>query len=125
MQLYRALAARRHRRGQRPRQCPLGGAPPVGGGPRRRGRWRPAPLAADDRPNLRSAKRRDRPRDRHTVQVWRRLGRVCAWGGAGGSCVIIDVDRRITFAYVMNKMAPGGGTIAPALAELVSEIVKR
>jgi CubicO group peptidase (beta-lactamase class C family) len=52
-------------------------------------------------------------------------GRVCAWGGAGGSCVIIDVDRRITFAYVMNKMAPGGGTIAPALAELVSEIVKR
>ncbi len=52
-------------------------------------------------------------------------GRVCAWGGAGGSCVIIDVDRRITFAYVMNKMAPGGGTIATALAERVSEIVKR
>jgi CubicO group peptidase (beta-lactamase class C family) len=52
-------------------------------------------------------------------------GRVCAWGGAGGSCVIIDVDRRITFAYAMNKMAPGGGTIAPALAERVAEIVKR
>jgi CubicO group peptidase (beta-lactamase class C family) len=52
-------------------------------------------------------------------------GRVCAWGGAGGSCVIIDVDRHITFAYVMNKMAPGGGTIATALAERVSEIVKR
>jgi hypothetical protein len=52
-------------------------------------------------------------------------GRVCAWGGAGGSCVIIDADRRITFAYVMNKMAPGGGTIAPALAERVSDIVKR
>ena len=51
-------------------------------------------------------------------------GRVCAWGGTGGSTVIIDVDRRITFAYVMNKMAPGGGTIAPALAERVSEIVK-
>src|SRR5262249_39282147 len=31
-------------------------------------------------------------------------GRVCSWGGAGGSAVIIDVDRRITFAYVMNKM---------------------
>ena len=57
--------ARRHRRGQRPRQCPLGGAPPVGGGLRRRGRWRPAPLAADDRPDLRSAKQRDRPRARH------------------------------------------------------------
>jgi CubicO group peptidase (beta-lactamase class C family) len=52
-------------------------------------------------------------------------GRVCAWGGTGGSCVIIDVDRRITFAYVMNKLAPGGGTIATALAERVSEIVKR
>ena len=52
-------------------------------------------------------------------------GRVCAWGGAGGSTVIIDVDRRITFAYVMNKMAPGGGTIAPALAERVKDIVNR
>jgi CubicO group peptidase (beta-lactamase class C family) len=52
-------------------------------------------------------------------------GRVCAWGGAGGSCVIIDVDRRITFAYVMNKMAPGGGTIAAALAQRVADIVRR
>jgi hypothetical protein len=53
-------------------------------------------------------------------------GRVCAWGGAGGSSVIIDVDRRITFAYVMNKMAPGVvGPIAAALAERVSDIVKR
>ena len=52
-------------------------------------------------------------------------GRVCAWGGTGGSTVIIDVDRRITFAYVMNKLAPGGGTIAGALAERVAEIVKR
>src|SRR5436190_1135473 len=60
MHLVRALAARRPRRGQRPRQCPLAGAPPVGGGPGRRGRWRPAPLASDDRPDLRSAKQRDR-----------------------------------------------------------------
>jgi CubicO group peptidase (beta-lactamase class C family) len=29
---------------------------------------------------------------------------ICLWGGAGGSFVIIDVDRRITLAYVMNKM---------------------
>jgi hypothetical protein len=42
----------------------------------------------------------------------------------GGSTVIIDVDRRITFAYVMNKLAPAA-IIAPALAERVSEIVKR
>jgi CubicO group peptidase (beta-lactamase class C family) len=51
-------------------------------------------------------------------------GRVCAWGGMGGSTVIIDVDRRITFAYVMNKLAPTA-VIAPALAERVAEIVKR
>ena len=52
-------------------------------------------------------------------------GRVCSWGGYGGSSVIIDVDRRMTFAYVMNKMAPGGGTIAAALAERVKGIVNR
>ena len=51
-------------------------------------------------------------------------GRVCAWGGAGGSSVIIDVDRRITFAYVMNKMAPAA-VIAAALAERVKDIVNR
>lgn len=50
-------------------------------------------------------------------------GRVCAWGGAGGSAVIIDVDRRITFAYAMNKMAAGGGTIATELAKRVKDIV--
>ena len=33
-------------------------------------------------------------------------GRICLWGGAGGSMVIVDVDRRMTLAYVMNKMAP-------------------
>ena len=53
-------------------------------------------------------------------------GRVCFGGGTGGSTVIIDVDRRITFAYVMNKMAPGGGSpIAAALAERVKDIVTR
>lgn len=52
-------------------------------------------------------------------------GRVCARGGAGGSCVVIDVDRRITVAYVMNKVAPGGGTIATALCQQLSEIAKR
>ncbi len=51
-------------------------------------------------------------------------GRVCAWGGTGGSLVIIDADRRMTFAYVMNKMAPAAA-ITAALAERVSEIVKR
>jgi len=49
-------------------------------------------------------------------------GRVCSFGGTGGSLVAIDADRHMTFAYVMNKM--GGGTIAAALAERVGEIVK-
>ena len=33
-------------------------------------------------------------------------GHVCFWGGAGGSMIIIDLDRRMTIAYMMNKMAP-------------------
>jgi CubicO group peptidase (beta-lactamase class C family) len=32
--------------------------------------------------------------------------RICLWGGAGGSMVIVDVDRRMTLAYIMNKMVP-------------------
>jgi hypothetical protein len=51
-------------------------------------------------------------------------GRLAFGGGTGGSVVIADADRRITFAYVMNKMAPGGGTIAAALAERLANIVK-
>jgi len=42
--------------------------------------------------------------------------------GTGGSLLAIDADRRITFAYVMNKMA--SGAIAAALGERVGEIVK-
>ncbi|MFF2852102.1 serine hydrolase domain-containing protein [Streptomyces sp. NPDC058001] len=34
-------------------------------------------------------------------------GRVCFWAGWGGSMVINDLDRRLTFAYVMNRMEPG------------------
>lgn len=52
-------------------------------------------------------------------------GRVCCWGGAGGSLVMIDVDRRMTFAYVMNRMAPGAvGPIAWALYERVHDLLK-
>jgi CubicO group peptidase (beta-lactamase class C family) len=51
-------------------------------------------------------------------------GRLCAWGGWGGSLVIADVDRRMTFAYVMNKMAPGiVGAVAAALVERLYDIV--
>ncbi|MFO0888858.1 MAG: serine hydrolase domain-containing protein [Isosphaeraceae bacterium] len=53
-------------------------------------------------------------------------GRVCCWGGAGGSLVMIDLDRRLTFAYVMNRMAPGAvGSIAWALFEKAWWLVKR
>jgi CubicO group peptidase (beta-lactamase class C family) len=49
-------------------------------------------------------------------------GRVCYWAGTGGSLVAIDADRRITFAYVMNKMA--SGATAAAMGELVGQILK-
>jgi CubicO group peptidase (beta-lactamase class C family) len=57
-------------------------------------------------------------------------GRVCFGTGAGGSIVIADADRRLTVAYVMNKMAPPGpyrivSPIAAALVERVYDIVNR
>ena len=33
--------------------------------------------------------------------------RICFWGGWGGSMVIMDIDRRMTVTYVMNKMGLG------------------
>ena len=34
-------------------------------------------------------------------------GKVCYWGGWGGSVVINDLDNRVTMAYMMNRMQPG------------------
>jgi CubicO group peptidase (beta-lactamase class C family) len=34
-------------------------------------------------------------------------GRVCFWGGWGGSLIVMDTDRRMTLSYMMNKMGPG------------------
>ncbi|MCP9927443.1 serine hydrolase [Cyanobium sp. CH-040] len=34
-------------------------------------------------------------------------GRVCGWGGWGGSIVLADVDRRMSISYVMNRMEDG------------------
>jgi CubicO group peptidase (beta-lactamase class C family) len=34
-------------------------------------------------------------------------GRRCFWGGWGGSVILMDLERRTTISYMMNKMAPG------------------
>jgi len=34
-------------------------------------------------------------------------GRIAYWGGWGGSAIIVDVDRNMTIAYMMNRMAEG------------------
>ena len=54
-------------------------------------------------------------------------GRVCFWGGWGGSIVIVDTDRRLCFAYMMNRMAPGiiGGPNAAALVGTLYETLAR
>ena len=50
-----------------------------------------------------------------------------ASGGWGGSIVIVDADRRLCFAYMMNRMAPGiiGGPNAAALTKALYDIVGR
>jgi CubicO group peptidase (beta-lactamase class C family) len=51
-------------------------------------------------------------------------GRLASWGGAGGSLVIADADRRMTFAYVMNKMVPSViGPVANLLVKRLYDIV--
>lgn len=55
-------------------------------------------------------------------------GRVCFGTGAGGSLVIADADRRMTVAYVMNKMDASRMIVEPiatGLVERVYDIVKR
>lgn len=48
-------------------------------------------------------------------------GRVCWWGGWGGSLVVMDLDRRATFAYVMNKM--GQGTTGTARSKRYARLI--
>lgn len=51
--------------------------------------------------------------------------RACFWGGWGGSLAVIDLDARMSFAYVMNRMGEGtvgdnrgGAVLLAALAAL-------
>jgi CubicO group peptidase (beta-lactamase class C family) len=51
-------------------------------------------------------------------------GNYAYWGGWGGSRMIVDVDRKISFAYAMNRMDAGllGDTRGD---NLVAEVFKR
>lgn len=44
--------------------------------------------------------------DRRTLP-WIPGGRIAYWGGWGGSMAVVDSERRMTIAYVMNRMGPG------------------
>jgi len=51
------------------------------------------------------------------------VGRSCGWGGWGGSVVVVDFDRHMSFAYVMNRMyysGFGAGALTGPFADLRS-----
>ena len=54
--------------------------------------------------------------------------RACYWGGWGGSLAVVDLDARMTFSYVMNKMGETttgdlrATTILAALYAVLAEI---
>jgi CubicO group peptidase (beta-lactamase class C family) len=43
----------------------------------------------------------------HDSVPWIPDEEICFWGGWGGSMIIMDLGRRMTISYVMNKMGPG------------------
>jgi CubicO group peptidase (beta-lactamase class C family) len=42
-----------------------------------------------------------------TVPYLPQQGRVCFWGGWGGSTIVSDLEHRTTISYMMNRMGPG------------------
>ncbi len=52
-------------------------------------------------------------------------GRVCFWGGWGGSIVINDLDNRVTMTYMMNRMQAGlvGNETSAALIKALPEVL--
>ena len=117
---HRGLARRGHGRHQRARQREIGRADHAGHVARREGRRHPPAVPGDDRTGLRRAGRRRGPGPRHPAALRDRVrapqagdhplhpGRqICFWGGWGGSLIVMDLDRRLTIGYTMNRMAPG------------------
>ncbi|MGV0806461.1 serine hydrolase domain-containing protein [Mycolicibacterium setense] len=50
--------------------------------------------------------------------------RICFWGGWGGSMVVMDLDRRMTVTYAMNRM--GGGLLgSPRSEAYLNAVYKR
>ncbi|MEU3645682.1 serine hydrolase domain-containing protein [Lentzea sp. NPDC034063] len=56
---------------------------------------------------------------------WIPAGRICFWGGWGGSMIIMDLERRLTISYAMNRMAPGiiGSNRSEAYVSAVYEAI--
>jgi CubicO group peptidase (beta-lactamase class C family) len=56
---------------------------------------------------------------------WIPDGRICFWGGWGGSMIITDLDRRTTISYMMNRMGAGiiGSTRSAAYTAAVYEVL--
>ena len=114
------LAAGRDPGRRRPRQRPLGRPGPHADGVRRRGQRR-APASARRRSTPCSTSSATAPTSCSASPLRHGIGfglpspempispneRTCFWGGWGGSLAIIDLDARMSFAYVMNKMGEG------------------
>jgi CubicO group peptidase (beta-lactamase class C family) len=52
---------------------------------------------------------------------------ICFWGGWGGSMIIMDVGRRMTISYVMNRMGPGiiGSDRSARYTQAIYDAVRR
>jgi CubicO group peptidase (beta-lactamase class C family) len=52
--------------------------------------------------------------------------KICFWGGWGGSLIIMDLERRMTISYMMNKMGPGiiGSDRSGAYAQAIYDALR-
>jgi CubicO group peptidase (beta-lactamase class C family) len=58
---------------------------------------------------------------------WVPTGKICFWGGWGGSLAIMDLERGMTLTYAMNKMENGtlGNSNAEAYTRAVYEVIRK